>query len=919
VRDSFAVAEDQFEREDYRNAFHSYRGILLARLEEPAIGKTTVDALAVERLADLATLFGHYSAAEDLLTALVHWLHTAGNGSAADYALIKVAAVRFARNRLNGARRALEELSSVGVPLDAFDCTPDGLQRWERDLRCPDTELSWLLRSRFFLELSKLLAAQGLYQPSLTIATRGLALAEGTSSDVVRRAIPALMLAAATASLERGDFRLARRYLQDERADQADFWRNPAWSVRRLELRAKLQLLSGDLGAARVSLEAVLATCVNHGFDSAGARGAMNLAHALIIINQTKTAFDLLDAAERQAREAEDNTAAVRAARLKQLAMLRSQSLADMVAITPSVTELWLGEPSCEDLGVIADDPIDTAAPTDFLALFEDRALLAHQYLATRNWPAARLSIDELQHTFASTDSMIVVSRLLTLESMLQYHTRDFSTAREGFTEALAAFRELGLLPDEWQAQRFLGWTLKQLGQRADAERAVEDANRTLETLANSLTREDRATFRLNKWTADEEDLAGQVTAIESLAHPAMATRWWRRVATIWRLRRRMAAFLSHIDRHQRLTLGRATTGDSAALGEPHRDGHIPWRLRRNSAVIGFLVLPDRILVARLFGWRVDLFVRPITRVLLRQLVADWHTRLVSGGPPREAPPPMERLSAALGLEALIDGLPARVRHLRVVTDDSLRGVPFAAFEHHGRPLVERYTTTAAFAWAPDQAKSARFEAGLVIGSGKGGHDVSALPQARVEVDFVAEWLTKHRIPTTRLDDEQASHAAVAAQLAASTHVHIASHGVFHPDRPDCSGLIVGGDGREVLSVRDIAALNLSNLPLGVLSACWSADNFVLPGRYVISLPYVLWRAGTRSVVAALWEIDDRIAMPFMRRFYTLLGAESARDALRLTQLECVGNRLPACALIDTSDPVCWSGFQLYGDGRVGR
>src|SRR5262249_42957162 len=88
---------------------------------------------------------------------------------------------------------------------------------------------------------------------------------------------------------------------------------------------------------------------------------------------------------------------------------------------------------------------------------------------------------------------------------------------------------------------------------------------------------------------------------------------------------------------------------------------------------------------------------------------------------------------------------------------------------------------------------------------------------------------------------------------------------------------------------------------------------------YVISLPYVLWRAGTRSVVAALWEIDDRIAMPFMRRFYTLLGAESARDALRLTQLECVGNRLPACALIDTSDPVCWSGFQLYGDGRVGR
>jgi CHAT domain-containing protein len=244
--------------------------------------------------------------------------------------------------------------------------------------------------------------------------------------------------------------------------------------------------------------------------------------------------------------------------------------------------------------------------------------------------------------------------------------------------------------------------------------------------------------------------------------------------------------------------------------------------------------------------------------------------------------------------------------------------VPFAAFEHHGRPLIERYTVTAAFAWAPDQAGAAPFGAGLVVGAAKGGDGVAALPQASIEGDFVAEWLSGRCIPTLRLDNQQATHAAVVAQLPASTHVHVASHGVFHADRPDRSGLLIGGTGgNEVLSVRDIAALDLSNLQLVVLSACWSADNFVLPGRYVISVPYALWRAGARSVLAALWEIDDRVAMAFMRRFYTLLATGSARDALRLTQLECVQNRLPGCCLTDTSDPVCWSGFQLYGDGRI--
>ena len=98
------------------------------------------------------------------------------------------------------------------------------------------------------------------------------------------------------------------------------------------------------------------------------------------------------------------------------------------------------------------------------------------------------------------------------------------------------------------------------------------------------------------------------------------------------------------------------------------------------------------------------------------------------------------------------------------------------------------------------------------------------------------------------------------------------------------------------------------------LSACWSADNFVVPGRWIFSLPETLCRAGARSVLAALWEADDRIVDAFMRRFYANLTHLSRAEALREVQLACLRNQLHVG--IDTSDPIVWAGFYLFGDDR---
>ena len=117
----------------------------------------------------------------------------------------------------------------------------------------------------------------------------------------------------------------------------------------------------------------------------------------------------------------------------------------------------------------------------------------------------------------------------------------------------------------------------------------------------------------------------------------------------------------------------------------------------------------------------------------------------------------------------------------------------------------------------------------------------------------------------------------------------------------------------ELLSLRELSALDLSNLHHVTLSACSSADHLVLPGRWVISLPETLCRSGTQSVLGNLWDVSDRVAISFMEQFYSYLSYLPRDQALRQTQLDCLHNRLPNGAEPNINNPYYWAGVNLYG------
>jgi CHAT domain-containing protein len=68
--------------------------------------------------------------------------------------------------------------------------------------------------------------------------------------------------------------------------------------------------------------------------------------------------------------------------------------------------------------------------------------------------------------------------------------------------------------------------------------------------------------------------------------------------------------------------------------------------------------------------------------------------------------------------------------------------------------------------------------------------------------------------------------------------------------------------------------------------------------------------AGAKSVVASLWDVDDRSTATLMEGFYQhLTKGESIASALRSSQLEFINT------YGEKASPYLWAGFEVIGDG----
>jgi len=181
-------------------------------------------------------------------------------------------------------------------------------------------------------------------------------------------------------------------------------------------------------------------------------------------------------------------------------------------------------------------------------------------------------------------------------------------------------------------------------------------------------------------------------------------------------------------------------------------------------------------------------------------------------------------------------------------------------------------------------------------------------------------------------------------QASQCTLIHLATHGRFNTENPYHSGVVVNEEvnadifgynenGWRLLTVAEIMAkFSLSKCRLAVLSACETGITRLHGGGEMTGLPASLLVAGTKSVIASLWPVDDVATALLMDMFYSqwqggsgqepspaiaLAKARLALSTLTREDILCrlgneVENIIPNCTY-PFSHPFYTNAFQCYG------
>lgn len=241
-----------------------------------------------------------------------------------------------------------------------------------------------------------------------------------------------------------------------------------------------------------------------------------------------------------------------------------------------------------------------------------------------------------------------------------------------------------------------------------------------------------------------------------------------------------------------------------------------------------------------------------------------------------------------------------------VVAHGALHYLPFAALrDGSGKSLVDRYSlrflpsaSVLRYLRPVLQDRQAQL---LALGNPDLDDPRLDLEFAEGEAKRVAELNPSSRV----LLRKDASESNFRKAGGIFSRIHFASHGKFQADEPLKSGLYLARDADNdgIVTVGELYSISL-DADLVTLSACETGLGKVASGDDVVGLTRGFLYAGSRSIVATLWSVDDQATAALMQAFYGNLASMNKREALRQAQLK---------ARDAYPHPYFWAAFQLTG------
>ena len=291
-------------------------------------------------------------------------------------------------------------------------------------------------------------------------------------------------------------------------------------------------------------------------------------------------------------------------------------------------------------------------------------------------------------------------------------------------------------------------------------------------------------------------------------------------------------------------------------------------RLPQGAALVEYVIGEDNLVVFVLTGEQLhakavriknaDLQSRieTLRALLLRNKTVEWQL-------PAESL--YQTLIAPIENEEWLKG----IRQIYLVPHAILHYVPFAVLQRKNQFLIDKYV----IAYLPAAAALLQVPTEKEINK-----SVLAMAPSNVRLQYtapeskaVAGFFPAHN---QVLVGSQATEGSFKRLANGFDILHLATHGYFNKSNPLLSGLVLepddNNDGK--LEVYEIMGLRLK-ANLVTLSACDTAMGSgyfseVPPGDDLVGLTRAFLSTGTPTVLASLWELNDRSAVQFMSSFY---------------------------------------------------
>ena len=277
-----------------------------------------------------------------------------------------------------------------------------------------------------------------------------------------------------------------------------------------------------------------------------------------------------------------------------------------------------------------------------------------------------------------------------------------------------------------------------------------------------------------------------------------------------------------------------------------------------------------------------------------------------------------------------------------IVPHDVLNYLPFHALVGpEGHYLIEKYPiyylSSASLLQFTKEKRTAMGEKVLAFGNPDLGDPERDLEFAELEAQEVRSIYPQSHVYVQKEATEEKSKA-----LSPSHDIlHFAAHTELNEEDPLSSAILLAKGGKDdgKLEVREIFGMDLK-ANLVVLSGCETGLGKLSRGDELVGLTRAFIYAGTPSVVASLWKVDDSSTAQLMANFYRNLKTMTKVEALRQAQLQLIRGEgrsdlfarrgvggitklgTPASSenslspFVSTSLPYFWAPFILVGDGK---